>query len=162
MRFQEQVIRLTQRALGDVVRALEALPPERLAWSPGGAARSALAQAEELAKSADFLLPYLSGVALEEAETHAEIKEDPGEKRDPEPSERLSRLLQGAQESTARFCAAVDALPESSLEEEVSLPFGEGVQFLRSDICLLHYWNLVYHLGQINYIQLMGGDREMH
>lgn len=31
-----------------------------------------------------------------------------------------------------------------------------------ADVLFLHSWNLTYHLGQINQLQLMLGDREMH
>ena len=31
-----------------------------------------------------------------------------------------------------------------------------------ADILMLHYHNMTYHLGQINFIQLMYGDKEMH
>jgi hypothetical protein len=31
-----------------------------------------------------------------------------------------------------------------------------------ADVCFLHYWNTVYHLGQVNYLQTLLGDREMH
>ena len=31
-----------------------------------------------------------------------------------------------------------------------------------ADVMMLCYWNIVYHLGQINQIQLMLGDEEMH
>jgi hypothetical protein len=31
-----------------------------------------------------------------------------------------------------------------------------------ADVLGMHYWNLTYHLGQINQIQMMLGDRQMH
>jgi len=31
-----------------------------------------------------------------------------------------------------------------------------------ADVLMLQRWNLTYHLGQINQIQLMLGDAEMH
>jgi hypothetical protein len=42
------------------------------------------------------------------------------------------------------------------------MPFGGGVVMTMADILSLPSWNMVYHLGQINQIQLMLGDREMH
>jgi hypothetical protein len=31
-----------------------------------------------------------------------------------------------------------------------------------AEILSLHHWNMVYHLGQINQIQLILGDKVMH
>jgi hypothetical protein len=31
-----------------------------------------------------------------------------------------------------------------------------------ADVILSPYWQLVYHTGQVNYIQTLYGDRELH
>ena len=57
---------------------------------------------------------------------------------------------------------AISDFPEGKLDEEITLPFGGGMTMTMADLLGLPYWNTVYHLGQINQIQLMLGDREMH
>ena len=44
----------------------------------------------------------------------------------------------------------------------MSLPFGGGMTVSMADVLMMHYWNATYHLGQINQIQLMLGDKAMH
>jgi hypothetical protein len=31
-----------------------------------------------------------------------------------------------------------------------------------ADMLFMGYWNLTYHMGQVNYIQMLLGDTEMH
>jgi hypothetical protein len=40
------------------------------------------------------------------------------------------------------------------------MPWGAKMTF--AELLFLNYWNLVYHQGQIAYIQTLYGDREMH
>ena len=60
------------------------------------------------------------------------------------------------------LCQAVMDLPDSRLDEEVWLPLGGGMNLTVAEVIGKHSWNLIYHLGQINQIQLMLGDRAMH
>lgn len=69
---------------------------------------------------------------------------------------------EAAMQATTDLCQAILAFPADRLDDEVTLPFGPGVTFTMAEVLGLHYWNLVYHLGQVNYIQTALGDREMH
>ncbi|MCE9558253.1 MAG: DinB family protein, partial [Armatimonadetes bacterium] len=54
--------------------------------------------------------------------------------------------------------AAISAFPESRLSEEITLPWGT---FNFAEVMAIPAWNFDYHLGQINYIQTLYGDKEM-
>lgn len=156
MRFQDQIVRQTQRALDDVVRAARAIPEDRLDWSPGGSARSTLAQMREIAQTGERFVPLVLGdatgfvghAAREEA---AEIG-----------SEDLDALVARARRGVTDLCQAVASIPDSALEREITLPFGGGTVMTLADALGLPVWNMTYHLGQINLIGLMLGDRRMH
>ena len=62
----------------------------------------------------------------------------------------------------ADLCHAVAAIPDAALEREITLPFGGGTVMTLADALGLPAWNMTYHLGQINLIGLMLGDRRMH
>jgi hypothetical protein len=42
------------------------------------------------------------------------------------------------------------------------LPFGPGFTVTTADVLFMAYQNTVYHTGQINYVQMLLGDTEMH
>ena len=42
------------------------------------------------------------------------------------------------------------------------MPWGDGMTETLANVMLHHFWNIVYHEGQIAYIQTIYGDREMH
>lgn len=156
MRFQDHTVGRTQRALDDVVRAARAIPEDRLDWSPGGSARSALAQMREIAQTGERFLPLIVGDARG-FEGHAAREEAALEG-----TEGLDVLIERARAGVAQLCQAIVAIPDAALEREITLPFGGGVVMTLADALGLPAWNMTYHLGQINLIGLMLGDRRMH
>lgn len=156
------MVKMTQRAVDDICRAALALPPTAVEWSAGGEARSALDQMREVAQSAAWLLPLILEKSAAEFAKHPD--KDPGHRHMPE-SEGLNTIhdcVDAARRTTSELCRAIASAPTKRLDEEVSLPFGGGMVMTFADVLGMHYWNLVYHLGQINQIGLAHGDKEMH
>lgn len=156
MRYQDGLVRRTQSALDDVVRAARAIPADRLDWSPGGAARSTLAQMREIAQTGERFLPLILGDARG-FEGHAAREESAQESE-----HDLDALVGRARRGVADLCQAIVAIPDEALEREITLPFGGGMVMTLADALGLPAWNMTYHLGQINLIGLMLGDRRMH
>lgn len=157
MRYQDQVVKLTQRALDDICRAASAVPTDKLDWAPGKSSRSTLNQMQEIATSATWFLPIVESRIVptfdkRAAEQHTKFRRT---------LSTVADCIHEARDSTGQLCQAILKFPDEDLEQEMSLPFGSGMRTM-ADILLMHYWNLVYHLGQINQIQLMLGDPEMH
>lgn len=156
------MVKMTQRALDDICRAALALPPEAVEWTAGGESRSALDQMREIAQSAVWLLPLILEKNAAEFAKHPD--KEPGHRRMPE-TEGLGTVqacVEAARRSTSELCKAITNAPTRLLEEEIRLPFGGGLVMTFADLLGMHYWNLVYHLGQINQIALAHGDKEMH
>jgi uncharacterized damage-inducible protein DinB len=74
----------------------------------------------------------------------------------------LDECIETARRGTSSLCTAIVSFPDGELETEIFLPFAGGITMTMADVLLLHYQNMVYHNGQINYIQLMLGDADMH
>lgn len=158
MRYQDQLVKLTQKALDDVCRAALAVPEDKRVWSPGGEARTVLSQMQEIAMAPDWFSRILREGKAPEMDGHAarimaEMREGLG---------TVERCVEQAQEATSDLCARIAAFPDDRLDDELTLPFGGGSVVTMADVLDLHRWNMVYHLGQINQIQLMLGDKEMH
>ena len=158
MRFQDGVVRITQKALDDVCRAALAIPAEKQDWSPGGDARSALNQMQEIAVAATWFLNVMQDLRVPR-EPERSIDETMERARQ---LKTIEECVEMARSTTSELCRAIAAFPPEALEVEATLPFGEGQTVSMADVLYLHAWNLTYHLGQLNQIQLMLGDREMH
>jgi hypothetical protein len=158
MRYQDQVLRQTQKALDDVSRAAAAVPQDKLQWSPMGEARSVLSQMQEIATSASWFIPMLRDRQVPEFTEHAMVEA----RRLMLTNDTLEKCIEAARNSTSELCQYIASFPDEHLEDEMTLPFGGGMAATMADILGMHSWNMIYHLGQINQIQLMLGDRKMH
>ncbi len=158
MRYLDQLVKQTQKAVDDVCRSAAAVPLDKGDWSLGGAARSTLSQMQEIATQAKWFLPIIRERKVPEFDRHA-IEEA---KRLRESFDSIEKCSEAARESIVELCQAISDFPEDRLDEEITLPFGGGVTMTMADVLALPHWNMVYHLGQINQIQLVLGDREMH
>ncbi|MFM9873188.1 MAG: DinB family protein [Fimbriimonadaceae bacterium] len=155
MRLQDFLVRQTQKALMDLVRAVEALPSDRLDWSPGDGMRSAQSMMQEVAVSPDFHILVLDGGELSPS-FHGDLMARAAGMT------TFSECRREAEESTMRLCSVILGFDDGLLDDEVVLPFGPGVTMTMADVLGQHYWNMVYHLGQVNYIQTALGDNAMH
>ena len=158
MRYQDQVVRATQKGLDDIVRAAQAVPVDKISWVPIGLARSVLDQMQEIAMGGFWFLPVIRELKVPDVDAHA--LEQARQLR--LQNDTLEKCIQSARQNTSELCAAIEAVTDAQLELEMTLPFGGGMTVTVADILGMHYWNLTYHLGQINQIQLMLGDRAMH
>jgi hypothetical protein len=158
MRYQEQIVKLTQKAVSDVIRAAEALPSDMREWSPAPEARSVMSQMQELAAASGWLLEIMQSRRM------PEMSEDAKREIDDlvDQFHTFDDCVLGLKLGTAKLCDAIGAFPVEALEDEIVLPFGGGQTITMADAMGLHYWNLTYHLGQINYIQTCLGDMVMH
>ncbi len=158
MRYQDFVVRQTHKALDDICRAAQAVPDDKADWAPGGDARSALNQMQEIATAGRWFLPVVADRAVPSFDEHAR-RESAALRQS---YDTIAKCVQAARESTSALCMAIAVYPDDQLEDEIALPFGGGTTMTMAEVLALHAWNMVYHLGQINQIQLMLGDREMH
>lgn len=158
MRYQDQIVKVTQRALDDVCRAALAVPADKLEWKPLGDVRSVLSQMQEIAASASFFMPLVKTGSAPAFDGEARRKAHELQQS----FDTLEKCIDEARRSIAELCQAIGAVPDSHLEREVVVPFGGGITMTMADVLGTAAWNMTYHLGQINQIQLMLGDKQMH
>lgn len=120
--------------------------------------RSALDQLREAAWAPMFYKSFLGseGFGAGMGGNHDEVRKKAGEPMS------FDDGREQALRETGELCSLIAAFPDEKLDEEVTLPVGGGMVLTMAEVLGVHYWNLVYHQGQVNYIQTLLGDREMH
>ena len=139
----------TEKAAADLAEAFIALPEDKRLWSPTEGARPAI----DLVAECALLTGYTAGLL--------QPRSWPDGQYDLFFAEKAEAIAQGWDEihprlmdSARRLAAAIAAVPEAELADEVEIPWGkQTVQQLTT----YPYWNMSYHLGQVNYIASLLG-----
>jgi hypothetical protein len=151
MTIQDFIAEQTDIITEGILRSVRALPTDKLDWKPMGNGRSAIDQLAECASSPQIMMRALSGKGYSYEE------EDRALKNSLKTIEEAERCLR---EGNAKLLEMIRAMPDEKLAEQIHLPWGDIWRL--AEVANMHYWNLVYHVGQINYIQTLLGDFEMH
>ena len=77
----------------------------------------------------------------------------------PEDFRNKRAAIDGIRESTNAVLEAWDALPEGDINKSIPLESGETTALKAASMCATH---LVYHDAQLNFVQSLAGDDEMH
>ena len=142
--LQDYLVTATHKAADDLAAAFLRLPEDKRGWSPEGKGRTALDQVAECA--------ILNGYTAELIQTRTWQPDWLGTF----PAAKAEAAGQGWEalharlhENTDRVTAAIAAVPDEALAEEVQL-FGRTMAL--AEILARSYWNMTYHEGQIVYI----------
>lgn len=73
----------------------------------------------------------------------------------------VEKAVAALKSSTQSLVSAMESVSDDALDIQVQFPWDERACSLAGAL-LMAYWNLTYHIGQINYIQALYGDKEMH
>lgn len=68
-------------------------------------------------------------------------------------------IVQAFRESSDRIVATAESFSAEALEASIPNDDGETTRFERCRFMALHLW---YHMGQLNFIQTLLGDEEIH
>jgi hypothetical protein len=142
----------TQRAHRLLTNDLKAIAPDQTNASPGGCARTALNIVAECAAVNSMVATVLSG---------GEYQRPSSEEREAflNSFDTTEKAIAYLDQETERLLAAIEATDESTFGDEMS-PFGRPMT--RFGVAGLPSWHMMYHDGQLNYIQCLHGDGEMH
>ncbi len=131
-----------------------AVPEDKHQWSPGGKARSVF---DILVECAWF--PQWIQYAVENRTIPSEALSETWKQNILKDNPTVESLGDFILKETKKLSAFAEQYPEAKLTEEMTFPWGT---YTIAGALGFHYWNNSYHLGQINFIQLILGDTEMH
>ncbi len=127
--------------------AANAVPADKRDWSPGGLATSTSVLVSHCADFPSWIRKTIETGQMAEGANIGATQETY--------EEAMARL----QVETDAFCAWVTTLTPEDLAKELVFPWETTTA---QAMLRYHHWNNTYHYGQINYIQLILGDAEMH
>ncbi len=157
MTIQEYMVDSTKRAAAEAFRYAKLVPADKLEWSPLDNGRSVLEICRELTMCPKWAVDIINGVPMEWTdESFAAIKVEQSQWKTAEDCQA---------EFDVRFeklAALYLGISDEKLKETRFLPFDGGRDFTVLEMMEYPRWNLNYHLGQIAYIQILYGDKEMH
>lgn len=145
----------TRGVAQNMIRIVESTPAEKQTWKPLDEGRPVLNQLVECAG-----LNFIAAQALRERAMPAL---DPERRKQFEAENNtIEKALAAFKASVETLTPAIAAFPAEHLEETLTLPFGGGWTLTFAQFLLLPGQHICYHNGQMNYIQTLYGDKEMH
>lgn len=149
MMYQEALVALIDDAYGDLFRNAEPLS-DKLDFKATENNRSPREILAECATGPAFLAQVLRTRAMPENV----------------PDEPHDQAVQSVEDARVKFESlkgdlydAIRTFPTEALMETIETPWGT---FAWRDFMAYAYWNPMYHVGQLAYIQMMHGDTNMY
>jgi hypothetical protein len=145
--LQEFLATSTIKAAQELEEALMRLPEEKRVWQPEDKSRSALDQVAECAIMNDgtidmirtHLFPQDFAIEVYRQQI-ADLSAD------------WPALQKKLHQSAERVAQEIRAVPDEDLSIVIEMPWGP-LSF--AEVISYPYWNMTYHLGQVNYIASM-------
>jgi hypothetical protein len=150
---QQQAARLTRQAWEGLMKTAEFVPADKRDWVPQGKARTPYDFLAECAVMADWGAQVVETGEFPPFDREAYERAKAG-------LDTLEKIKAAGEPAIARLCAAIEKTPDAVLDESRPMPWGMNMTV--ADILFMGYWNMVYHWGQANYVQMLLGDTEMH
>ena len=129
-------------------RTVRAMPDDKLDWRPEETARTTRELLEEIVTTLPWNMDFVKTQKAPEWHDSSTDKKM-----------TLEELEKTHRDYVTKFMAVVKEFPEKDLQKSNELPWGKMTFF---DVIMYPYWNMIYHWGQISYLQTMYGDKEMH
>lgn len=146
---------LIEKAAADLAAELRSMPEEKARWRPGPDARPALEQVVECSLAnimwSNILRTHAHSCLRDGVAARAHGSLDTVEKA-------AERLLASA----AALAEVIRGLDPKHLGIIVSFPWKPENGRPLAECCFHPYWNMVYHQGQVAYIQTLYGDLDAH
>lgn len=146
---------LIEKVANDLIATVRTMPEDKAQWEPTPDTRSVINQVVECC-----LANRMWGNTLQ-TQVHARLPEGVAEQAYKELT-TIEKVTAHLQETSDQLAAIVRNLPDEALPVVVPYPWKPEAGNSVAECCFHPYWNMVYHQGQINFIQTLYGDQEEH
>lgn len=153
MTLQEFIADETMRSCESLIHQATKMG-DKASWSPMDEGRTALDQVAECALICASLPDVIKNWKM--PEFTPEFMEEYEKSK---AALTLEQAVQMLQEKTALLCDAIRAVPTEELSG--TMQFWGPEPWSKTGVLNYHNWNMTYHVGQLNYIQTLYGDKTM-
>lgn len=157
MRFQDQIIETTNRAIEGIFRTARAMPEDKLNWKPMDNGRSALDQLQEVS----YAPVWFAAVLEKKADPKFTPEQFQQAREDRKAWDTLDKCQEACKANSEKLFDQIRNLSDEDLSSSIKFE-GSDREFTLADIAMFHLTHVGYHTGQINYIQTLYGDTENH
>ena len=154
MKLQEFIANQTAYCCEALITQAEALG-EKATWAPEGC-RNAHDQIAECAIICGHMPQVLQSRTMPDFSPEMMAEYEKAKASLATMAEAVALL----RENNAKLVSFIQGMSDSDLDEEMK--FWGPKPWIVADVADHHRWNMVYHTGQICYIQTLLGDKDMH
>ena len=144
-----------EKAAADLAETIAAMPEDRLTWRPEPDARPVLDQVIECS------LANVMWANTLRTRTHEWLPEGVAD-RAYSTLDNLEKVTDRLLSSASALAEVIRAIEPSELKDQIAFPWKPEEGLPVAECCFHPYWNMVYHLGQVSFIQTLYGDKEEH
>ncbi len=163
LRYKPGVNHVTESAKAEFTRAkdrlaknLAATPDDRLSWSPAPSARTPIQIVAHAGLSLPHMTAWLSGKSFD-FPSMADL--DVACRAEEASITTREQAVEVLEKNSHAYCAWLDSLSDDQLASTLELAFGT---FPMKDAITFAADHTRNHAGQLEYLQTIYGDREMH
>ncbi|MBW3635453.1 MAG: DinB family protein [Armatimonadetes bacterium] len=147
-----------QQGKDGLLRTFNAVPDDKLDWKPLDAGRSVLDLVGEAAQTPAMV----HGIIDMQTQVPDSIGEMFGQMRAQRAGWSKADVMQHLETNHGALIAAIEGLSEEDLGRIVTMPMGGGMTMPLAAWMMMAYRTYISRFAQINYIQTLYGDTEMH
>lgn len=153
MRAQDFIADETKRAAEGLIHQATRMGDKSI-WKPMDEGRTALDQVAECALISGAMVEVIKNYKM--PDFTPEMMEQFAADKNALDLESAVALLR---ENTEKLCDVIRAVPDEKLTDEMKFWGSEPWSVV--SVLNYHNWNVTYHIGQVNYIQTLYGDKDM-
>ncbi|MCC6444609.1 MAG: DinB family protein [Armatimonadetes bacterium] len=143
--------KLVNTATETLLRTASFTPEDKLNWTPGGAARGTLPMVVECGGIYGMFASLLQGQPMHLEEDDAAFMAQ---------YKNMDSARAMVQENLGKLIEAMGQVKPESPDKELTMPW--GAKMTLAEALFFPAQHTQYHIGQINYIQTVLGDTQMH
>lgn len=154
---KDLILNLLQTGQQSLIRTFNAVPDDKLNWAPMDKGRTALDVFSEAAQTCQMITLLI--------ESKGETKPSPemfAQMRTERANWTKDDAVAAMNTNSAALYTALGTLSEEDLARPVTLPMGGGTTMPLSAWIMMAYRTFISRFAQINYIQTLYGDTDMH
>ena len=144
----------TREVAAGLERTFLAMPADKQTWKPLDAGRSALEQVAECAVINGWAAQIFRDRVMPELNTGTYQGACAA-------LDSADKAVAALRANTESLVSAIESVPDDALGVQIQFPWDDRPGTL-AEAMLMAYWNLTYHIGQVNYVQTLYGDKQMH